>query len=50
MDKYQSQLLVAVPQLPDDNFYRAVVLLIHHDQEGAFGVILNRPTNFPLRE
>lgn len=36
-------LLVAVPHLLDPNFKRAVVLLLHHDEEGALGVILNRP-------
>ena len=50
MEPLQAQLLVATPQLPDENFYRSVVLLIHQDEEGAFGVVLNRPTNFPLKE
>lgn len=36
-------LLVSMPQLTDPNFNRAVVLLCKHSEEGAFGVIVNRP-------
>ena len=50
MAKIQAQLLVATPELPDDNFFRSVVLVVHHDDEGAYGVVLNRPTNFSLKE
>jgi putative transcriptional regulator len=38
------RLLVATPKLADPNFDRAVVLLLDHDDEGALGVVLNRPT------
>lgn len=37
-------LLVALPQLLDPNFKRTVVLLIHHDESGTFGLVLNRPS------
>jgi putative transcriptional regulator len=42
------RLLLAVPTLPDPNFDRAVVLILDHDDEGAVGVILNRPTDTEL--
>jgi putative transcriptional regulator len=43
MKSLQGEFLVASPHLPDPNFYRTVVLMIQHDAEGAFGVVLNRP-------
>jgi putative transcriptional regulator len=36
-------ILVASPLLLDPNFLHTVVLLIEHDEEGALGIILNRP-------
>src|SRR6266436_3878916 len=36
-------LLVSMPQMLDPNFARAVVLLCKHNDEGAFGLIMNRP-------
>jgi putative transcriptional regulator len=37
-------LLLSMPQLDDPNFSRTVVLLCEHTQNGAFGLVLNRPT------
>jgi putative transcriptional regulator len=40
------QLLVAHPNLRDPNFRKAVLFLSAHDgQDGAHGLVLNRPTN-----
>lgn len=40
-------LLLSMPQLRDPNFARTVVLLCEHGAEGAFGLVLNRPTDVP---
>ena len=36
-------LLVASPDLLDPNFRQTVVLILHHDDEGSYGLVLNRP-------
>jgi putative transcriptional regulator len=36
------QLLVAAPDLQDPNFRETVVYLVHHDQAGAMGLVVNR--------
>jgi putative transcriptional regulator len=42
------RLLVASPGLIDPNFFRTVVLVIEHSDEGSAGVILNRPSETSL--
>lgn len=43
------RLLVATPSLEDPNFDRTVVLLLQHDDEdGAMGIVINRPSGLPL--
>lgn len=44
------RLLVANPLLPDPNFDRTVVLLIAHNEEGALGLVLNRPSQMEVAE
>lgn len=36
-------ILVASPLLLDPNFIHSVVLVVEHDEQGALGIILNRP-------
>lgn len=43
MNSLAPALLVSMPQLLDPNFARAVILLCKHSDEGAFGLVLNRP-------
>jgi len=50
MSTLQAHFLVASPYLTDPNFNRSVVLIIKHDDEGAFGMLLNRPMNNTVRE
>ena len=44
------RLLVATPALGDGTFDRSVVLLLDHDEDGALGVVVNRPTPVDVAE
>jgi putative transcriptional regulator len=45
------QLLAATPMLGDANFRRTIVLVVEDDQEeGTLGVVLNRPSEIPVRQ
>jgi putative transcriptional regulator len=44
------RLLVAEPMLGDPNFERTVVLMVEHSDEGALGLVLNRPTDLTLAD
>src|SRR3954469_36838 len=50
MDSLRSQLLVASPQLMDPNFARTVVLITEHNDDGAMGIVLNRPATTSVTE
>src|SRR5258707_14153340 len=44
---FRAALLLSMPQLQDPNFSKTVVLLCDYGAEGAFGLVLNRPTDMP---
>jgi putative transcriptional regulator len=44
----RGRLLVATPALGDPNFDHTVVLILEHSEDGAVGVVLNRPTTTDL--
>ncbi len=50
MPTYGGRLLVASPSLRDPNFERTVVLVVEHGDEGAVGVVLNRPSESAVSE
>ncbi len=43
-------LLVATPQLMDQNFQKAVVLIVEHTASGSMGFVINRPIQTSLAE
>ena len=49
-DSLRGKLLLASPTLLDPNFARTVVLIAEHTEDGAMGLILNRPTENTVAE
>jgi putative transcriptional regulator len=50
VDSLRGNLLVATPGLVDPNFWRSVVLVGEHSEEGALGVVLNRASETSVEE
>ena len=50
METLAGRLLVATPALGDSTFERSVVLILDHDEDGALGVVINRPTPVDVSE
>ena len=50
MASLKGQLLIASPRLMDPNFVRTVVLMVQHGDEGALGLVLNRPLTATVRD
>jgi putative transcriptional regulator len=46
-DSFRPSLLLSMPQLQDPNFVQTVVLLVDYGADGAFGLVVNRPTDLP---
>ena len=50
MESLRGKLLIAGPTLLDPNFHRTVVLISEHTEEGAMGLVLNRPSTSTVGE
>jgi putative transcriptional regulator len=50
VESLRGHLLIAGPRLFDPNFWRTVVLVGEHTEEGALGVVLNRSSETPVDE
>ena len=48
-ESLSGRLLVASPSMPD-YFHRTVVLMVEHNPDGAFGLVLNRPSEASVGE
>ena len=46
----EGSILISEPFLGDPNFERTVVLVCKHDEEGSFGLVLNRKSNLKLSD
>jgi putative transcriptional regulator len=50
MESLRGQLLIASPRIVDPNFHRTVVLMAEHGEEGAMGLVLNRPAETTVEQ
>lgn len=50
MESLQGKILVAHPRLQGSPFHRSVVLVTEDHANGSVGLILNKPTDFSLRQ
>lgn len=46
----QNHLLVAMPNMEDDYFFRTVVYICEHSDKGTMGLVLNQPTDLSITE
>ncbi len=46
----KGKILISEPFLPDPNFTRTVVLICEHNEEGTFGLVLNKPSLLHLKD
>ena len=45
-----NHFLIAMPNLEDGNFSQSVTYICEHDENGALGIIINRPSEISLSE
>lgn len=43
-----NHFLIAMPSLADPNFQRTVTYICEHNEQGAMGIVINRPLNLTL--
>jgi len=48
MESLQDKFLIATPQMPDPRFQEQVVYICSHNEDGAMGLVINRPSDHSL--
>ncbi len=48
--RLKNHFLIAMPQLADPNFFHTVTYICEHNQDGALGIVINRPLDISLGE
>ncbi len=48
--RFTNELLIAMPNLADPNFSQTVTLICEHNENGALGIVINRPLELRLGE
>ncbi|NOR79742.1 MAG: YqgE/AlgH family protein [Methyloprofundus sp.] len=48
ISSFRNQLLIAMPNLKDPNFFHSVTFVCQHNSEGALGLVINHPTSMVL--
>ena len=49
-DSLSNHFLIAMPSLADPNFAQTVTYLCEHNEDGALGIVINRPSDVTLGE
>jgi putative transcriptional regulator len=50
MKSLKGHLLISSPEMADDDFAETVILLVEHADDGAYGLVLNEPTDLTVKE
>ncbi len=50
MQSLKNHFLIAMPMLGDPNFNESVTYICQHDEQGALGIIVNRPADLTIGE
>jgi len=49
-ESLRGHFLIAAKTLTDPNFFRSVVLIVEHNEEGAMGLVVNRPSSVTVAQ